>query len=316
MKLRVFGIFFLGLLAGLIWISIFQLPDNYLHLVFCDVGQGDAILVIKRFTQVLIDGGPNEKVLSCLANHLPFWDRQIEVIVLTHPEYDHLTGLIPVIQRYRILQIVSNSLGAESGIFKKFRAEVFQRKIPVHSPAKGEEIKTGEIKLRILFPEEKLGQEIIWRVDENQLFQESQERINSAVLGAFSPYRGNFNETSIVGLLEFDQFQAFFPGDIGIKEEEKIIPQLKSMGGEIEVLKVAHHGSKSSTSREFLGVIRPKLAVISVGVNNRYGHPAKEVLEYLREVGAKVLRTDREGEIEVVSDGKKWYVASKRITFP
>jgi len=282
---------FLLLLAGLVWGVASQLPDDRFHLVFCDVGQGDAILVVKGSNQILIDGGPNEKVLACLSNHLPFWDRQIELVVATHPEADHLTGLVSIIQRYRILQIISNSLLSESGIFQKFRTEVVSRQISVHSPETGEEIKIGEIKLKILYPTEKLGEEIVWKTLEEP-----------KVLG-LSAYPGNFNKTAIVALLEFGEFQALLTGDVGVEEEEEFLPALS----EIEVLKVAHHGSKYSTSEKFLTMTRPKLAVISVGANNRYGHPAPEVLERLRAVGAQIRRTDLEGEIEIVSDGKNWY---------
>ena len=281
---------FLVLSSALVWLFVFLSPDDKFHLVACDVGQGDAILVVKGSNQILIDGGPNEKVLTCLSNNLPFWDRQIELVVATHPEYDHLTGLASVIQRYRILQIVSNSLPAESGIFQKFRTEAVNRQIPVHSPKAGEEIKAGEIKLKILYPLKKLGEEIVWKTLEEP-----------KVLG-LSTYTGNFNKTAIVALLEFGDFQALLPADVGVEEEEKILPLL----GEVEVLKVAHHGSKYSTSEEFLATIRPKLAVISVGANNRYGHPAPEVLERLRTVGAQICRTDLEGEIEIVSDGKNF----------
>jgi len=282
---------FLLLLAGLIWGVTSQFPDDWLHLVFCDVGQGDAILVVKGSAQILIDGGPNEKVLACLSNHLPFWDRQIELVVVTHPEADHLTGLVSVIQRYRVLQIVSNSLLAESGIFQKFRAEVVNRQISVHSPRAGEEIKIGQIKLKILYPPEKLGKEIVWKTLEEP-----------KVLG-LSNYTGNFNKTAIVALLEFGDFQALLTADVGVEEEEKFLPVL----GEVEVLKVGHHGSKYSTSESLLAAIRPKLAVISVGANNRYGHPTPEVLSRLQAIGAQIRRTDLEGEVKVVSDGKSWY---------
>lgn len=289
---------FLFLLAGLIWGVFFQLPDNRFHLVFCDVGQGDAILAFFGSTQVLVDGGPNDKVLTCLGNHLPFWDRKIELVILTHPEYDHLTGLISVIERYKILQIVSNSLITESGIFQKFREEVVRRKIPVYSPKRGEEIKVGKISLKIFWPEEKVGEEIVWKT-----------LAEPKILGLTS-FAGNLNKTSIVTLLEFDQFQALLTGDIGIQEEKKIIFKEKFPNQGIEVLKVAHHGSKYSTGEDFLNVISPKLAVISVGANNRYGHPAGEVLERLDKVGTKVLRTDLEGEIEIISDGKAWYIVN------
>ena len=87
---------FLAILTALIWAAVFSFPDNSLHLIFCDVGQGDAILVKKGFNQVLIDGGPDERVLGCLSENLPFWDRTLEMVVLTHPQADHLTGLVPI----------------------------------------------------------------------------------------------------------------------------------------------------------------------------------------------------------------------------
>jgi competence protein ComEC len=132
--------------------AVFSLPDDKLHLVFCDVGQGDAILVTKGTTQILIDGGPSEKVLGCLSNHLPFWDKDLEMVILTHPEYDHITGLVPVIERYSVKQLSSNSLLAESGVFNKFRDKVIERKIPVFSPKAGEKIKIGNLEMEILFP--------------------------------------------------------------------------------------------------------------------------------------------------------------------
>ncbi|MGB9911592.1 MAG: ComEC/Rec2 family competence protein [Microgenomates group bacterium] len=300
---------FLFLLTGLIWGAVFQFPDNKLHLVFCDVGQGDAILITKGKNQILVDGGPNEKVLICLSKHLPFWDRQIELVILTHPEFDHLTGLVSVIERYKILQIISNSLIAESGVFQKFREEVVKRAIPVYSPHQGERIKIGEINLEILFPEERLGEEIIWQTKD----WSAKENLvsNSSVLGTtFVSFKGNLNETSIVSLLEFGDFQALLTGDIGIKEEKKIISFYQFNPREIEVLKIPHHGSKYSSSEEFLKTINPKIAIISVGANNRWGHPTAEVLERLKSLGIEVYRTDLEGEIEIVSDGKKWYLVN------
>jgi len=292
-KLKIIFIFLL-LLAGLVWGVVAQIPDGRLHLIFCDVGQGDAILVVKGSSQVLIDGGPNERVLSCLSSHMPFWDRQIELLLATHPEADHLTGLISVIQRYKVMQIVSNSLLSGSGVFQKFRTEVVSRQIPVHSPKAGEEIKIGQIKLKILYPSEKLGEEIVWKAP-----------AKPKVLG-LSNYTGNLNKTAIVTLLKFEDFQALLTGDVGMEEEEEFLPAL----GEVEVLKVGHHGSKYSTSEELLAVTQPRLAVISVGANNHHGHPAAEVLTRLQAIGAQIRRTDLEGEVEVVSDGRSWYSAN------
>ena len=281
----------LSLALALILGAILSLPDQNLHLIFCDVGQGDAILITKGITQILIDGGPSEKVLGCLSNHLPFWDKDLEMVILTHPEYDHITGLVSVIERYSVKQLSSNSLLAESGVFNKFREKVIERKIPVFSPKAGEKIKIGNLEMEILFPLEKLGNEIVWKSGESP-----------HVLG-LSTYTGNFNETAIVSLLKFGNFRALLTGDIGAEQEGEIAIELEG----VDILKVAHHGSKYSTTEEFLEKIKPALAVISVGASNRYGHPTNEVLERLRNLGVEILRTDINGEIEVVSDGKSWY---------
>jgi competence protein ComEC len=269
--------------------AVFSLPDDKLHLIFCDVGQGDAILITKGTTQILIDGGPNQKVLTCLANHLPFWDRTIEMVVVTHPDNDHLGGLPDVIGRYNVTQLVSHSLVRDSAIFWTFRDEVIEKKISVYSPKAGDKIQLGGISLEILFPLEKLGDELVW-----------QPEAETKVLGAYS-YPTNANDVSLVSLFSYGDFDALLPGDIG-SQNEGVIETDK----EIEVLKVAHHGSKYSTSEEFLARLDPDLAVISVG-NNSFGHPTSEVLERLRNLGVEILRTDINGEIEVVSDGKSWY---------
>ncbi|MDO8551891.1 MAG: MBL fold metallo-hydrolase [bacterium] len=280
--------------TGLLWGVVSSLPDSKLHLYFCDVGQGDAILATLGQTQVLIDGGPNNNVLKCLSDNMPFWDRDLELVISTHPELDHLAGLVTVVERYNVRQIISNSLIGETGTFSKFRQEVIIKKIPVYSPRNGDKIKVGKLVFRVLFPLEKLGDEIVWK-----------NPSDFKVLG-LSAFSGNFNTTAVVTELDFGNFKALLTGDIGVEEEKEIEPDLEL----VNVLKVAHHGSKYSTSREFLEKLKPSLAVISVGVSNRYGHPTSEVLDRLKSDGIKVLRTDLSGTIEVVSDGKSWYTAN------
>jgi len=285
-------IFWLILTAILLWAGVFSLPDNRLHLVFCDVGQGDAILITYRQTQILVDGGPNNKVLGCLADNIPFWDRTLEMVILTHPEADHFSGLIDVIKRYNVKQFVVNSIipestglpseappagGAKLG-FWKFYQVVLDEKVNIYSPQAGDQLKIGPIELLVLWPKEKLGNQELWL--------------------------GKLNETSIVLQLSFGNFDALLTGDIDFDVEKQV--NLSRQRGEIEVLKIAHHGSKYSTGEEFLKKIKPQLAVISVGKNS-FGHPTKEVIEKLRDLDIKILRTDQEGEIKIVSDGKNWY---------
>ena len=274
----------------LIWGAVFQLPDQKLHLVFCDVGQGDAILVSYQTVQILIDGGPDNRVLNCLSRHLPFWDRKIEMIVLTHPQADHFGGLIEVIKRYSVSQFVINmAAGGEVDrpSYQEFQQVLLAEKAPVYSPRVGDQIRLGPIRFLVLWPDIHFG---------------------SLPLGGDSRGRGGgsdtLNDTSIVLKLSFGHFDALLTGDIGFDIENQLD---FSSGLGIEVLKVAHHGSKYSTSEEFLQQIRPQLAVISVG-RNRFGHPAKEVIERLSNQAIKLLRTDQEGEIEIVSDGKKWEI--------
>ena len=288
-------IFWLILTAILLWAGVFSLPDNRLHLVFCDVGQGDAILITYKQTQILVDGGPNNKVLGCLADNIPFWDRTLEMVILTHPEADHFSGLIDVIKRYNVKQFVVNSIipestglpsealpagGAKLG-FWEFYQVVLDEKVNIYSPQAGDRLKIGPIELLVLWPKEKLGNQELWL--------------------------GKLNETSIVLQLSFGNFDTLLTGDIDFDVEKQV--NLSRQRGEIEVLKIAHHGSKYSTGEEFLKKIKPQLAVISVGKNS-FGHPTKEVIEKLRDLDIKILRTDQEGEIRVVSDGKNWYTAN------
>lgn len=281
--------FSLGLSLLLILGVLFALPDNNLHLIFCDVGQGDAILVSRGSQQILIDGGPNNQVLNCLSNNLPFWDRTIELIVLTHSESDHLTGLVSVLDRYNVKQLISNSLVKESPVFAAFRQKIIENKIPVYSPRKGDRIKLAGLVLKIVWPPDKLGNELVW-----------QNKADFQVLGV-EAFSGNLNQTSIVSQLSFGQFDALLTGDIGLREEDQLFIE------PVEVLKIAHHGSKYSTAAEFLEKIKPQLAVVSVGRNN-YGHPSLEVLDRLTSRGIKFFRTDLDSEVEVVSDGKNWWL--------
>lgn len=260
-----FLIFLLTLFAFLPFAILFSWPSQRLYLVACDVGEGDAILITKGFTQVLIDGGPNNKVLQCLAQNMPFWDRTIELVINTHPDKDHITGLIDVIQRYNVRQLISNSLVVDTEVFKEFYRQIIEKKIPVYSPQKGDKIKIAGLEFKVLWPKKVIGNPAIWKQ--------------------------NVNNFSIVLHLQYGRFDALLTGDITAKEEKEIIRDYQFQ--DIEVLKIPHHGSKYSTSEEFLKAVNPRVAIISVG-KNPWGHPTKEVLERLSQRNIKILRTDKE----------------------
>jgi len=302
-------IFWSSLLLILLWIAVFSLPDQKLHLVFCDVGQGDAILVSYKQNQILIDGGPDNRVLSCLGHHLPFWDRKIEMIVLTHPEADHFTGLIDVIKRYSVNYFVSNNLTNDNPSFWELYRLVLEKKIQVYSPKIGEKIRIRPLSFLVLWPKETLGDKNIWLgntffAHEYAGLESSPVELEKASKFAqndyLAKYVGDLNETSIVLKLSFGNFKTLLTGDLPSKFENQL--DLTS----VEVLKVAHHGSQTSTSQTFLEKLKPRLAIISVGKNN-FGQPSPEILERLNNLKIRTLRTDQNGEIEIVSDGKRWY---------
>mgnify|MGYP006282111945 CR=1 FL=1 len=257
------------LLVGVLVLVAVQWPDGRLKVVFCDVGQGDSVLMSKGSMQVLVDGGKGDRVLSCLGRQMPFWDRQIEVVINTHAEEDHMGGLGEVLERYRVEKVIVSGLGGgDSWIAEDSGVEVYEAK-------KGDLIKVGEVEFEVLWPEKKEGR----------------------VLGASS-----LNEQSLVLLASYGRFDWLLTGDIGVETE-------KSLEGlvDVEVLKVAHHGSKFSSSERFLEKVAAELAVIQVG-RNSFGHPTEQVIDRLKASGAKVMRNDIDGDIKVVSDGEKWWV--------
>jgi len=278
-----FTIFILGCSFFLPFLFIVFWPDQKTSLIACNVGQGDAILLTKGFTQVLIDGGPNQKVLDCLNKNIPFWDREIELVVNTHPDKDHLGGLVDVINRYQVKKIIANSQPVESKVFQEFHQQVLDRKIPVYSPHKGDQIKVSGLVMEVLWPSEKIGDSQIWEQD---LAYAEKEEVN--ILGAVNLKP---NDYSIVLHLRKNDFDILLTGDITDRIEKELIKD--NQFHDIEVLKVAHHGSKYSSCLEFLKAVNPGTAIISVG-KNPWGHPTPEVLERLRSIGAQILRTDQD----------------------
>lgn len=270
--------YLLGLLTStllLLTIAVFQLPDSNFHIIACDVGQGDAILVTYKNIQILTDGGPDNKVLDCLSRHIPFWDKQIELVVMTHPDSDHSKGLIDVIKRYNIHQIVFKPVDSGTQVYKALENEVGSKGVRVIDPDSSIRLRLDLIYLDILHPTKGF---------ENK----------------------KTNNHSIVSLLKYKEFEALLTGDI-----EDSVSDLVSgswTNGSIEYIKVPHHGSKNGMSENLLKAFMPKVAVISVGKDNRYGHPYKEVLEMLEKYEVRIFRTDEMGDVEIVTDGVRYWI--------
>ncbi|MCH7828339.1 MBL fold metallo-hydrolase [Patescibacteria group bacterium] len=269
MKVTLIVLVFLGasFIAPVLWSEVLFSPS--LELAFFDVGQGDAIFFeTPQGHQVLIDGGPDAKVLLRLGEVMPFWDKTIDLVVLTHPDADHVAGLVNVLLSYEVKNVLWTGKRKDTKVFKAFEKALK---------------KEGT-------------QEILAKAGQRIVFEGSE-----AVLEILYPEQGidiqkeKSNETSIIARLVYGEHEVLLLGDTTKKIEKRVVKAESELVADI--LKIAHHGSKTSTARELLGAVGPSTAIISVGKDNRFGHPHPEVLANLAEYGIKVRRTDQEGTI-------------------
>ncbi|MBI5619829.1 hypothetical protein HY950_02610 [Candidatus Gottesmanbacteria bacterium] len=320
-KLRT-GYLISGIATGLVLLFSFvwTLPDGKLRVVFCDVGQGDAAYI--RFPDgrdMLVDGGPNDRVLGCLGKHMPFWDRAIDIVAMTHPQKDHMQGLISVFDRYAVDYFVRSDVANDTEGYKELVEVVKRKKISQKFVTTGERITVGPVTLAMIWPSEEQiakGKSSIrshLATLQGETLQSPQSVLGSSVVGELNDY-------SLVFTLHYGTFDVLFTGDADNHVNYQFVGK-QALDG-VEVLKVPHHGSKTGMTAAFLDWIfgpprsraglvpvvpESQLAVISVGKNS-YGHPAEETLKALRDRAIKILRTDEKGDIEVVSDGKGWTV--------
>jgi competence protein ComEC len=256
-------------------------PDGRLHLVVLDIGQGDAILVVAPSGRtVLIDGGPDpDLTMRRLGERLPFWQRRLDVLVLSHPHEDHVAGLVPALERFAVGAVFEPGRDYDNPSYARFvalaRAEPAAERRSVRA---GDVIELGgDTRLRVLYPDERDAQ---------------------------APLPdGDINNGSLVMLLESGPFRALLTGDAEAPVEALLLE--RGLVGPVDVLKVGHHGSESSTTPGLLSATLPRVALISCGADNEYGHPHAITLEHLATVpGLVVRRTDLEGTIEIVADGR------------
>lgn len=278
--------FILIILGGLLffnvfaWIVICDLnSSDFLEVNFFDVGQGDAVFIqTPQRHQILIDGGSGSIVLEKLAKEMPFWDRTIDLIILSHPENDHLSGLTDVLKRYRVENILWTGIVRDTPAFKEWQRLIKEEGAEIRIAQAGQRIilptNKEETRIDILYPWEKL---------------EGKEMENS-------------NDASIVGRLIFGEKSFLFTGDAGKTTEKKLLE--KEINVKSNVLKVAHHGSKTSSSDDFIKKVLPEIAVIEVGKDNSYGHPHQETLATLGKYGISIFRTDKNNDIKILCDSQ------------
>ena len=261
-------VLFLVIFDIFIWAEIlFNGPNKNAELYFLDVGQGDAeLVVLPGGVKILIDGGPDNRILNQLSSILSPFNRYVDLVVLSHPQTDHFTGLIEVLKRYQAGVFISNGQKGQAQSFKDLEKAIQENKIRTAALSEGDKIIYQDTYFEILSPSKDLL------------------------------FNNDLNEAALVIKLDAQGAKALFTGDVGAAIENYL---LQKYNLDIDVLKVAHHGSRFSSSEKFLDNTSPKIAVIEVGKNS-YGHPTTEVLNKLASIGAQIFRTDNDGMIKLV----------------
>jgi len=275
-KLILITLTLLVLFISLVWFFILSAtPRGVLSVSFLNIGQGDSIFIESPTgVQVLVDGSANGGVLRELAAVMPFADRDIDMIIATHPDSDHIAGLIDVLAHFRVGKILESSVEGDTPVWATFRDAVVNEQAERSTALRGQVFDLGGgAYIEVLFPDRNLP-----TVETN--------------LG------------SVVAKLVYGETSFLLTGDSPSSIEQYLVSldrdNLKST-----ILKAGHHGSKTSTSPLYLGYVDPDLVIFSRGCDNRYGHPSKEVVALLMKFGEKSLDTCTDGRVTFISDGKE-----------
>lgn len=281
-----------GILLGIIvflgigfWADLFldtATSEPFLSVHFLDVGQGDATFIeTPEGVQVLIDGGRDAGVLRELASQMGFFDRTIDILIATHPDSDHISGLIDVLRRYDVETIVLTENESDTPTAAAFAAAVEA--------------------------EQELGATLIY-TRAGQIFQLGASTTLTILFPDRNPAGFESNASSIISKVQYGDIGFIVTGDSPKSIEEYVVRQHGS-ALESEVMKVGHHGSDTSTAEAFIGAVSPQFAVISAGEDNPYGHPHQEVLERLASEPLQIIETADSGTVTFKSDGVSVWLA-------
>lgn len=249
--------------------------QKVLRVAFLDVGQGDSIYIeAPNGNQLLIDGGGNGKVLERLNEEMVFGDRTINVVMATHPDKDHIGGLVDVVERYEVESFIESGAINNTAVFKRLKTLIEDQRIPSYRAQQGMVIDLGGgVTFSVLHPSSDVS-----RIKE-------------------------INDASVVGILEYGKTRLLLTGDVSKKIEYQLISNSADFL-QSNLLKVGHHGSKTSSADSFVKTVAPEYAIISAGKNNSYGHPHQDVLKIFDSLGIEILRTDELGTIRFSSNGE------------
>lgn len=264
-------------LGGAIIVSRPKTQNRMTSVSMFDVGQGDSFLIqASNGKQMLIDGGKDATVLSELSKVMPWGDKSIDIVLATHPDMDHVGGLDEVLKRYKVDMFLTSEVGGDTEEYKNLLALVNKKKIGAYFVRQGMKVSLSEKEyFLVLFPDREVKE---WET----------------------------NTGSVVGKFVSGERSVLFTGDSPAPIEQylaKSIPDLL----DVDILKLGHHGSRTSTTAAYLKATTPSLALISAGKNNSYGHPHKEVLDLLKQFNVPYISTQDIGTVTYQTDGLKWY---------
>jgi len=286
-KYLLLSVFIVGFFILFSFYQFIVFNDGKLHITVCDVGQGDAVIIrTPDGRTVLFDGGPDKKVLGCLNRAMPFWQRQVDLMILSHPHADHLNGLIDVLKRYQVRQFASEELANSSESFKALEAAVKKEGIHWQTLVNSDNIKIShEVNLIVVGPTQKYIHE-------------------TSPDGTISS--GEF--ASLELLLTYGEFRMLLTGDSQFQQMAQAISLYPQMLQNITILQQPHHGSRSGITPEILHELSPEVVTISVGEKNSYGHPAPSILTMLQAAQIKIYRTDKSGDLRLKTDGETYNI--------
>jgi len=271
------------ILSLTVWLYFYH-PTENLTVNFLDIGQGDGILIQTPHDQnILIDGGDGAQILQQLPKFMPFYDRTIDLMILTHPHDDHVGGLSYILKRYRVKRILYTGVVHNSPTYLNFLAIIKRKQIPITIIDRPQKIWLGEdLYFDIIYPFDSL--------------------LNKEV--------DNLNNSSIVAKLTYEDNSFLFTGDTEVEVERQLLEQGIDLNA--DVFKAGHHGSDTSNSEGFLQAIIPKIVVIQVGKDNDFGHPSLRTLKRFERIGADYYRNDSNGWVQIVSDGENIGIVAEK----
>ncbi len=265
-------------------------PTNLLALHVLDVGQGDSLyLRLPSQDDIVVDAGPDDRVLAALGPLMPLGDREIELLIISHNHSDHLGGAVNLLDRYKVKQVWLSGAIHTTDTYRQFLEKIKEQQIPTQVVKAGDTVNFGETQLLVLFPPTSMT---------GQLPDDQ-------------------HDATVVVKIAYQQFCALLTGDLNTNQanhEATIIEIAHRLNQSLgcQALKVTHHGSGSGSTAAWLDEVKPQVALISAGAGNAYGHPAAPTLQRLKDRGIEIFRTDLQGTLSLTSNGTDFWTKTSK----